>query len=86
MHHLMRPMLYGAHHRILPLNQCKSRTQVEYEIVGPICESTDVLSKNSVLPEQNELEFVAICDTGAYGYVMASHYNSHQLPVEICCS
>ena len=50
---------------------------------GPICESSDVLAENVVLPQQNRDDYLIIHDTGAYGAVMASNYNSRGLPTEI---
>jgi diaminopimelate decarboxylase len=82
MHHLIRPALYGAKHRVLPLHVSGAATQL-YDIVGPICESSDFLAKNVTLPTLSQGDLVAIADSGAYGMVMASHYNSHQLPHEI---
>ena len=55
----------------------------KYTIAGTICESSDVLAKNIVLPKQNKDDYLIIHDTGAYGAVMASNYNSRGLPTEI---
>jgi diaminopimelate decarboxylase len=81
MHHLLRPALYQAKHRVLPLE--KAETQGTYDVVGPICESSDVLARNVDLPEVKTGDLLAIADTGAYGFSMASAYNSHDLPREI---
>ena len=54
-----------------------------YTIAGPICESSDVIAKNIELPSQKTEDYLAICDTGAYGFVMASNYNTKSLPAEI---
>ncbi len=82
MNHLLRPALYQAKHRVLPLTWSKSVTKT-YDIVGPICESADFLAQKVELPEVHEGDFIAIADTGAYGRVMASHYNAHELPKEV---
>ncbi|AGH95345.1 diaminopimelate decarboxylase [Pseudobdellovibrio exovorus] len=74
MTHLMRPALYGAYHEILPLKLVEGKSQT-YDVVGPICESTDVLAEGREFTPLDEEDFVAICDVGAYGSVMASRYN-----------
>lgn len=81
MNHLLRPALYQAHHEIYPLIQ--RETQVEYDFVGPICESGDFLAKSRKCSELHEGDYVAIADAGAYGFTMASHYNAHALPKQI---
>lgn len=85
MHHLMRPALYKAHHRILPFKTSEEPT-VFYDVVGPICESSDVLGHDRQLPPMNEGDWVAIMDAGAYGMTMSSFYNRHAPPEEICIS
>lgn len=83
MHHLIRPALYQANHRILPLKRVKAEANVVYDIVGPICESTDYLGKNRPMVELGQGDYLAICDAGAYGFAMANNYNHHGLPKEI---
>ena len=78
---LLRPALYDAFHKIIPLSQ--NNIKINYTIAGPICESSDVFSKNIILSEQKTGNYLAICDVGAYGSVMASNYNSKCLPAEI---
>lgn len=82
MTHLMRPALYGAYHEILPL-KLNTGERKKFDIVGPICESTDVLAENRELTPIEEEEFVAICDVGAYGSVMASRYNLRDEAIEV---
>jgi len=82
MNTLIRPSLYKATHKIEAIN-CLSSTKTEYTIAGPICESSDILAKNVVLPQQNRGDYLIIHDAGAYGAVMASNYNSRGLPTEI---
>lgn len=79
---LMRPALYGSYHRILPV---RPRAGVErpWDIVGPICESSDVFARERGLPPLEVDDLVAILDAGAYGSVMASNYNRHLLPPEV---
>ncbi len=83
MHHLLRPALYQAYHSIEPLVLSAKSNGVLYDIVGPICESSDILGKDRVLPLQSSGQWLAIRDVGAYGRSMSSQYNSHALPTEI---
>jgi diaminopimelate decarboxylase len=80
MHHLIRPALYQAFHRILPLKENSGAAKKLYDVVGPICESSDVLGKQRELPEVSQGDWLAIADAGAYGIAMASTYNEHELP------
>ncbi len=70
---LMRPALYQAYHRIE--NLTSNSSIVKYDVVGPICESTDSFGKEVELPESNRGDLIAIRTAGAYGEVMASRYN-----------
>ena len=81
MHHLIRPCLYQAYHRILPLKKRAGSRRV-YDVVGPICESSDILGKDRVFSGLKEGDFLAVLDVGAYGAVMASQYNGQDLPKE----
>ncbi len=83
MNHLLRPSLYGAYHQIYPLKLDQSRPQLTYDVVGPICESSDFLGKDREFQEMHSGELIAIADAGAYGAVMASSYNLHELPLEM---
>lgn len=85
MHHLLRPALYKASHRILPLN-ARHTAQEFYDVVGPICESSDVLGHDRQLPALEEGDWIGIMDAGAYGMAMSSFYNRHEPPEEICIS
>ena len=79
---LIRPALYGAFHRIEPV--CGPPTgHHHYEIVGPVCESSDVVGRDRMLPALAAGDLVAIRDAGAYGSVMASNYNRRPLPAEV---
>ena len=76
---LIRPALYQAYHKIENLS---SDEPVEtYDVVGPICESTDVFAKQIDLNKAHRGDFLAIRSAGAYGEIMASQYNCRQLPV-----
>jgi diaminopimelate decarboxylase len=78
---LMRPALYGAFHRIEPVVGPLAGNH-HYEIVGPVCESSDVVGRDRMLRKLVPGELVAIRDAGAYGAVMASNYNRRPLPAE----
>lgn len=81
---LIRPALYNAHHEIVPLTQSPPDAEtVTATVVGPICETTDVLARNVVLPPVQQGDLLAILSAGAYGMVMASSYNSRPRPPEI---
>jgi diaminopimelate decarboxylase len=71
---LMRPALYQAYHQIENLSR-RENSSVKYDVVGPICESTDCFGKEVLLPETLRNDIFAIRSTGAYGEVMASNYN-----------
>ena len=82
MHSLIRPALYQAHHDIEVVDKSNSEL-ITYSVAGPICESSDILDKNIELPKQKVGNLLIIKDTGAYGKVMASNYNSRGFPIEI---
>jgi len=81
MHHLLRPALREARHRCLPVRAAPPAGPTE--VVGPVCESTDVLAHAVDLPDLGPGELLAILDAGAYGMTMASNYNGHPRPAEI---
>jgi diaminopimelate decarboxylase len=83
MNDLMRPALYGAKHKIIPLRKVSKKSKKSYEFVGPICESTDTFSIVKNYQKLNEGDFLAICDVGAYGMSLASNYNVRPKPMEI---
>jgi diaminopimelate decarboxylase len=82
MNHLIRPALYSAVHRIEKVSGSGDNSEL-YDIVGPICESSDFLGKDRYLPQLKQGDLLAILDTGAYGFSMASNYNHHAMPEEI---
>jgi diaminopimelate decarboxylase len=79
---LMRPALYNAFHRIDPVRPSTGAPRA-YEIVGPVCESSDVVGRDRLLPPLEVGDLVAIRDAGAYGSAMASNYNRRPFPVEV---
>ena len=83
MNDLMRPALYGAVHKILPVNKSKNVSKNIYEFVGPICESTDKFVTLKKFQKLKEKDFIAICDVGAYGMSLSSNYNLRPKPVEL---
>ena len=83
MNDLMRPALYGAHHKIIPSTKSKKKSNKTYEFVGPICESTDKFNTLKNFQELEEKDLIAICDVGAYGMSLSSNYNVRLKPSEI---
>ncbi len=75
MNDLMRPALYRAYHRIVPVKKNRSKISKRHDFVGPICETTDKFLSLKKYQKLNEGEGVAICDVGAYGKVLSSNYN-----------
>ena len=79
---LLRPALYGSHHKIVNLTSRESEL-VTYDVVGPICESSDVFAHDEQLPVTQRGDLVAILSAGAYGESMASTYNMRSLPQSV---
>jgi diaminopimelate decarboxylase len=75
MNDLVRPAMYEAHHDIVPVKEPKGSARARYDVVGPICETTDLFAKDREMPELKANELVAILTAGAYGAVMSSAYN-----------
>ena len=82
---LIRPALYQGHHDIVPIQQTSSENET-VDIVGPICESGDFFAQDRELPKLKEGEMIGMLSSGAYGFVMASNYNSRTLPAEVLVS
>ena len=85
MNDLMRPSLYEAWHKIEPVIESKSTTEDSYKLVGPICESADQFGEGLHIAV-NQGDLIAIFDTGAYGFSMASNYNTRTKPAEVLAS
>ena len=81
MNDLARPAIYGAYHEIIPVQQ--GALEERYDVVGPVCESSDVFGTNRRLPQMKSGDLVAILDAGAYGAAMSSNYNTRGLLPEI---
>ena len=86
MNDLVRPAMYEAYHEIVPLQRDTTRPALKADIVGPICESGDCFAKDRTLQSVGEGELVAFLSAGAYGYTMASRYNTRSLPAEVMVS
>ena len=83
MNDLIRPALYNAKHRIIPVKKSKIKSKKNYEFVGPICESTDKFLTTKKFQKLKEKELIIICDVGAYGMSLSSNYNVRPKPAEI---
>lgn len=90
MNSLARPAIYGAYHDIVPARVREGKLQT-VDVVGPICESSDVFGKDRKLPPCKPGDILAICSAGAYGFSMSSNYNGQLRPAEVlvdewgCC-
>jgi diaminopimelate decarboxylase len=80
---LIRPALYKAHHEIIPVHMPVTADLVTMQVVGPVCETADIIGRDINLPEMQEGELLAVLTTGAYGMVMASNYNQRPRPPEV---
>ncbi|MGE5711935.1 MAG: diaminopimelate decarboxylase family protein, partial [Nitrospira sp.] len=84
MNDLIRPSLYSAYHEIRPVSESLlHRTKHVVDVVGPVCESGDFLAKDRTLPEVKPGDLLAVMSAGAYGFVMASNYNSRPRVPEV---
>ena len=84
MNDLIRPALYGSYHEIVPAwraSMSDAKTE-KIDIVGPVCESGDFFAQDREMPELSAGDLLAVMSAGAYGFVMASNYNSRPLPAE----
>lgn len=81
MNDLLRPSLYDAHHEVLPVNE--NGNIAPADLVGPVCESGDYLARGRELPDAAEDDLLAVMSAGAYGFSMASNYNSRRRPAEV---
>jgi diaminopimelate decarboxylase len=82
MNDLIRPALYGSYHEIVPVERRTGPKQLA-DVVGPLCETGDFLARERQMPELKPGDLLALLGAGAYGYVLASNYNSRPRPAEI---
>jgi diaminopimelate decarboxylase len=82
MNDLLRPSLYGAYHEIVPVHPKSRETEIT-DVVGPICETGDFFARDRELPRVSEGDLLAILDTGAYGSVLGSNYNTRGRTAEV---
>jgi diaminopimelate decarboxylase len=83
MNDLIRPALYQSYHQIVPVIEPNKDKAEKVDIVGPVCESGDFFALDREMPELHEGDLLAIMSAGAYGFVMASNYNSRPRPAEV---
>ena len=86
MNDLIRPALYQSYHEIVPVLEPENSLRETVDVVGPVCESSDFFAQDRKLPKMQADDLAAIMSAGAYGFVMASNYNSRPLPAEILVS
>jgi len=86
MNDLVRPAMYEAYHEVVPLLRDSARPALQADLVGPICESGDCFAKDRTLQTVGEGEFVVFLSAGAYGYTMASRYNTRPMAAEVLVS
>ncbi|MDB4418951.1 diaminopimelate decarboxylase, partial [bacterium] len=79
---LIRPALYEGYHEINPLKEPTGEVET-VDVVGPICETGDFFCQDREVPSFQPGDFIAMMSAGAYGFTMASTYNTHPLPAEI---
>lgn len=82
MNDLIRPAFYDSYHEIIPLTQPRNGESVSTDVVGPICESGDYFCKDRPMPKVKQGDYLALLSAGAYGFVMASNYNTRALAAE----
>ena len=83
MNDLIRPALYQSYHEIVPVVEPANAKRESVDVVGPVCESGDFFAQDRELPEMKEGDLAALMSAGAYGFAMASNYNSRPLPAEV---
>jgi diaminopimelate decarboxylase len=82
MNDLVRPAMYNACHEIVPVSR-RGGNRVSCDVVGPVCESADYFCKDRLMPKVREGDYLALLSAGAYGFVMASNYNTRPLAAEV---
>jgi diaminopimelate decarboxylase len=83
MNDLIRPALYQGYHEVVPVREPKEQSVAKVDVVGPVCESGDFFALDRLLPDVEPGDVLALMSTGAYGFTMASNYNSRPLPAEV---
>jgi bifunctional diaminopimelate decarboxylase / aspartate kinase len=83
MNSLIRPALYGAYHEIVNLSKLDAPVEMNAEVVGPICETGDILGHNRPLPRTDAGDVLLIATAGAYGRAMSSRYNLREPAVDV---
>ncbi|MDD1720780.1 MAG: diaminopimelate decarboxylase [Euryarchaeota archaeon] len=83
---LLRPTLYDAYHEVIVANKLDEAPTHTYTIAGPICESGDILARDRRLPTIEKGDYIAVLDTGAYGFAMSSQYNGRRRSAEVLVS
>ena len=83
MNDLLRPALYGSYHELVPLREPATSDRSLIDVVGPVCESGDFFAQDRSMPPLQAGDLLSIMSAGAYGFVMASNYNSRVLPAEV---
>ena len=83
MNDLIRPSLYDAFHDVLPVREAAGRKPIAADVVGPICETSDFLSRDGEVPDAAPGDLLAVMSAGAYGFSMASNYCSRRRPAEV---
>ncbi len=86
MNDLIRPALYQGYHEVVPVRESKDRPITKVDVVGPVCETGDFFAMDRELTEVEPGEILALMSAGAYGFTMASNYNSRPLPAEVLVS
>jgi diaminopimelate decarboxylase len=82
MNDLIRPAFYDAYHEIVPLER-RNGALLKSDVVGPICESGDFFAQDRPLPKVGQGDYLALLSAGAYGFVMASNYNTRGFAAEV---
>ena len=85
MNDLIRPSLYKAYHKIEILDKKENSNTTKADLVGPICESGDFLAKDIALPQTGHGDLIVVHSAGAYGFTMASNYNTRGKAAEVAC-
>jgi diaminopimelate decarboxylase len=80
---LIRPAMYDAYHEVVVANKIRTKAKKRYTVVGPICESGDIIARDRMLPEVEKGDLIAIFDVGAYGFSMSSQYNARPRCAEV---